>query len=254
MPAVRFRAAARRERQVARRRRRVDAARADRARRRRHHAEHRRYEREDPGTFELDGSGVLPAARRRARAPDGADRARAARPTASSRRTAGTAASSASSATTTRATPATWSRRWRRPSTATRRWSRLFADARRGAGSSRRLARGVAAFAAQPRRRVPARASSASIRLTPTIVEVVVQRAGGRAPLRARASSTGCRTSRRCADARRRRDGPAHADGRPRAHRRLGGPGAGAALDDRARDGRLEPPLRATCSPASRWC
>ena len=44
----------------------------------------------------------------------------------------------------------------------------------------------------------------------------------------------------------------AAADGRHRAHRRVGRQGAGAAVADRARDGRVEPAVRATCSRASR--
>ena len=73
------------------------------------------------------------------------------------------------------------------------------------------------------------------VRLTPTIVEVVV-----RAPLAARAFQPGPVLSLaelRDALARRRRHAPR--DGRSRADRRLGGPGARACFDDRARDGRL---------------
>ena len=79
-------------------------------------------------------------------------------------------------------------------------------------------------------------------RLTPTIVEVVVRAPLAARALPARASSTACRTSRRWR-ARDRRH--AARDGRPRAHRRMGRPRAGARLDDRARDGRLVRPVRA---------
>ena len=89
-----------------------------------------------------------------------------------------------------------------------------------------------------------ARACTRSMRLTPNIVEVVV-----RAPMAARAFQPGQfyrlqnYETRRAAH--RRHDA---GDGRPGADRRLGRPRRGAAVDDRARDGRLVRSLRAVAA------
>ena len=86
------------------------------------------------------------------------------------------------------------------------------------------------------------------VRLTPNIVEVVV-----RAPLAARAFQPGqfyrLQNYETLATRGRRHDA---GDGRARADRRLGRSRAGAALDHRARDGRLLRSLRAARSRASR--
>ena len=50
----------------------------------------------------------------------------------------------------------------------------------------------------------------------------------------------------------RRRSRGVAADGRHRAHRRVGRPRAGPAVADHARDGRVEPAVRVSASPASR--
>ena len=78
-------------------------------------------------------------------------------------------------------------------------------------------------------------------RLTPTIVEVVVRAPLGRAPLPAGPvlPAAELRDARRASPS-----GTRARDGRPRAHRRVGRPRAGARLDDRAGDGRLV----ATCA------
>ena len=85
-------------------------------------------------------------------------------------------------------------------------------------------------------------------RLTPTIVEVVVK-----APAAARHFQPGpvlpaaeLRGARRPREVAGRAAAP---DGGHRADRRVGRPGAGAALDDRARDGRVEPADARTCKP-----
>ena len=69
-----------------------------------------------------------------------------------------------------------------------------------------------------------ARRCTRSMRLTPTIVEVVVRAPLAARALPARASSTACRTTRR---SRRGADGTRARDGRPGADRRLGRPRAG---------------------------
>ena len=74
-------------------------------------------------------------------------------------------------------------------------------------------------------------------------------RARGRAPLPARASSTGCRISKR---SRRARDGTRLAMEGLGADRRVGRSRARARVDDRARDGRLVGSVRAAASRASR--
>ena len=93
------------------------------------------------------------------------------------------------------------------------------------------------------------RARSCAVdRLTPTIVEVVVRGAGRGAQLPARPVLSPAEL--RGAGAAGRRHAARH--GRPGADRRLGRPGQGPALDDRAGDGRLVRPLRPARSPASR--
>ena len=77
-------------------------------------------------------------------------------------------------------------------------------------------------------------------RLTPTIVEVVL-----RAPVAARRFEPGQFYRMQNFEALRARSAGHDArDGRPRAHRRLGGPRKGPDLGDRARDGRLGRPAR----------
>ena len=78
-------------------------------------------------------------------------------------------------------------------------------------------------------------------RLTPTIVEVVVQRARGGAPVRARAVLPPAELRVAVADG---RTGQPPADGRSGADRRVGRQGQGLAVDDRARDGRQLAPVR----------
>ena len=140
------------------------------------------YEKEHPGSFELDGKArFFKGFRGRATAAGGV-RARAPTRTASSPPTPATAASSATTATTTRATTATSSRRWPRPSTATarrralrrRRWRHWIR--RRSRPAIARWQALVARLDDQLLARV-----ERVIRLTPTIIEVIV-----RAPAAAR--------------------------------------------------------------------
>ncbi len=97
-------------------------------------------------------------------------------PTASSPRTPATAASSATTATTIRATPATSSRRWRRPSTATRTWWRCSPNDLAALDAAGQPAREAAwqALAARFDDELLARVERV-VRLTPTIIEVVVK-------------------------------------------------------------------------------
>ena len=90
------------------------------------------------------------------------------------------------------------------------------------------------------------------VRLTPTIVEVIVK-----APAAARhfqpGSSTGCRTTSRSRRAwPTGRDVPLLMEGH-RADRRVGGQGARAAVADRARARRVEPAVCVPAARASRW-
>ena len=79
------------------------------------------------------------------------------------------------------------------------------------------------------------------VRLTPTIVEVIVQGARGRAALPARPVLPAAELRDRCRRCSARTRRARAADGGHRADRRVGGQGAGAAVADRARAGRVEP-------------
>ena len=185
--AVRFQRAGRRERQVAR----SDAS--SRCRRARCSSPPARrpnitYEKECPGTFQLDAKqkffqphGVVPDG-------DGTFHLERRCRTGSSRRTNATASSSPTTATTTRATPATSSRRWRRRRTATRTSSQLFAEELAALDPAAQPARGrgVAAPVASGSTTSFSAVVEDVVRLTPTIVEVDRQGAGGRAALPAR--------------------------------------------------------------------
>ena len=221
------------------------AAGADRAGRRRHVAEHHLREGAPGHVPARREAEVLPAASARVRDGDGAFAARAGSPTASSRRTTATAGSSRYYGDNHpryagNVVKAMASAKHGYPHVVA-----LFARRARGArsgASSRSATRRGRALVARLDDELLARVERV-VRLTPTIVEVIVQGAGGGAALPARASSTGCRTSSRSAP-RVRVDGHAAADGRHRAHRRVGRQGAGPAVADRARDGRVEPAVR----------
>ena len=159
----------------------------------------------------------------------------------------------ATTATTTRATPATSSRRWRRRSTAIRTWSSCSRDELAALDPARQAAarRGVARAgrAARRRARRPRRGGRAAD---------ADHRRGDRARRRRR-RGTSTRAvlpaaELRVAGAARRVDGArAAADGRHRADRRLGRQGARPAVADRARARRVEPAGRVPAARASRW-
>ncbi len=184
------------------------------------------YEKEHPGSFSLDSKQKFfqgfKAVRWRATARAVASSSSRTR-TASSRRTTPTASSSPTTATTTRATTATSSRRWPRRSTAIRTSSRCSPTrSRRSIRSSSRSARTRGSRWSRSSTISCWRASSGSIRLTPTIVEVIV-----RAPAAARHFHPGpvlpAAEFRAAQPARaRRRSRRVDADGRHCAHRRVG--------------------------------
>ena len=94
-----------------------------------------------------------------------------------------------------RSTPAMSSRRWRAP----RMDSRMSSNCSRTIRAARPTATNRDARAAsflQARRRSVCRRMSEVNRLTPTIIEVIVTRADGRAQVSSPASSTGCRILR----------------------------------------------------------
>ena len=231
----------------------VDAAGADRARRGRDDAEHHLRE---------GSAGHVPAGRRRRSsssrtAPTGTATAVSTSrriQTASSPRTIRAGGSSPTTATTIPATPATSSRRWRRPRTATARSSSCSRRSSR-ASIPRGRPRATRAGQRSSRRWTPTspRRVEDVVRLTPTIVEVIVK-----APAAARHFHPGQfyrlqnYETRRAARGERRTRHSA-ADGRHRAHRRMGRQGEGPAVADRARARRVEPPRARTCARASRW-
>ena len=161
-----------------------------------------------------------------------------------------TAGSSPTTATTTRATPATSSRRWRRPRTAIRTSSSCSRDELAALDPARQRERdaawaraGRAARRRADRRRRGRRAADADDRRGHR------QGAGGGAALPARPVLPAAELRGGGAPRGRRH---AAADGRHRADRRVGRQGAGPAVADRARAGRVEPARARTCSRASR--
>ena len=215
------------------------------------------YEKEYPGTFELDDEEAVLPGRTRPRV-DGEGNVTLTPRGEAERRLLHelprrTATPSRSTATTTRTTRAASSRRWRARRTAIRTSSRSSRSARRLDPADAARARREAARALREARRRARRDACVEVnRLTPTIVEVVVH-----APMAARKFQPGqfyrLQNFESLAPI---VDGHAPRDGGPRAHGRVGRRGEGPPRHDRPRDGRQLAPLRgarARTSRSSSW-